>query len=145
MADQSCFQLINQGVAFPPVLIKLVLNIDVKSSTSTDTSPSRTSASASLTFEAVRFLNGRQELVCVQLPSGSGDGDGTNTNKERDAFVGIIAGKKGLNRRMSIVECCIQVYKRFEEKRYHMNYDKNRSELQVRRVPPTCRRNGPFP
>lgn len=121
-SEGYCFQLIEQGVAFPPILVKAELLPAIESHGASLASQSiRYSA---LRFQAIRFLNGKQELVQVDF---GGD--------DSSAFVKAVAGKKGLNKRLSTSECCEEVYLRFKRRQFERVYDKEDSRLKARRVP----------
>lgn len=120
MEDAHCFQLIEQGVAFPPILIKAEL-LPATASHSTPSS-SQSPRYSAVRFQAIRFLNGRQELV--QLDIGGDDDD-------NDGFTEAVAGKKGLNKRLSKSECCEEVFDRLQNKQFEREYEKEDSILKV--------------
>lgn len=114
--DSYCFQLIEAGVSFPPILVKA----EVQFSTPHGTPSS--SQTASLRLQAIRFLNGKQEIVQLDL-------GGAN---DSDAFVKAVSGKKGLNKHMSMKECCQEVYDRFQAGKFTKDYGHTDSKLKVR-------------
>lgn len=115
--DNYCFQLIEEGVAFPPILVKAEVLSNAPHGVP---SSSQGSSNASLRLQAVRFLNGKQELVQHDLGG-----------EDSDAFVKAVSGKKGLNRHMSCQECCQEVYERFKARKFKADYDKRDSVLKV--------------
>lgn len=116
--DSYCFQLIEDGVSFPPILVKA----EVQSSATHGTPSS--SQTASLCLQAIRFLNGKQEIVQLDL-------GGAN---DSDAFVKTVSGKKGLNKHMSMKECCQGVYDRFQGGRFTKDYGHTDLTLKVRKL-----------
>lgn len=119
MQDGYCFQLIEQGVTFPPILIKAELQAATAHGIPSSSQSNRFSA---LRLQAIRFLNGKQELVQLDL---GGDED------NQDDFVKAVSGKKGLNKRLSKSECCEEVSERFKANNFTTEYDKDDHKLKV--------------
>lgn len=120
-----CFQLIERGVAFPPILLKAELQPDTAASNG-DPSSSQSIRYSAVRFQAIRFLNGKQELVQLDL---GGEDDSS------DAFVKAVSGRKGLNKRLTKSDCCQASYDRVKKADYVADYDKEESTLKVE---PTC-------
>jgi len=115
--DSHVFQLIEQGVAFPPILVKAELQAVT---THGIPSPSQSKRFSAIRLSAIRFLNGKQEVVQLDLGG-----------EDSDAFVKAVTGKKGLNKRLSRSECCEEVYERFKSNTFSAEYDKDDSTLKV--------------
>lgn len=122
-SEDYCFQLIEEGVAFPPILVKAEIQGTVPHGTP---SSSQGSTKSFLRLQAIRFLNGKQEIVQRDL---GGEDDS-------DAFVKAVSGKKGLNRHMSNQECCREVYDRFKATKFKFDFDKRDHTVKVRRWTP---------
>jgi hypothetical protein len=120
--EAASFQLIEHRVAFPPVLVKAELQ---SLSTHGASIPSSQSSSPTLCLrlEAIRFLNGKQEIVTLRL--------GGESDVEREVFVDIVSGKKGLNMHLSADDCCKEVAQRFKDRRFTTRFDKASSTLDV--------------
>ena len=125
MEDGYCFQLIEQGVTFPPILVKAELQAATAHGVPSSSQSNRFS---SLRLQAIRFLNGKQELVQLDL-GGEEDSD--------DDFVKAVTGKKGLNKRLTKSECCEELYERFKVNNFMSEYDKDDHTLEVS---PACLR-----
>lgn len=120
-SEDYCFQLIEDAVAFPPILLKAEIQGTVPHGT--PSSSSQGSSKSFLRLQAIRFLNGKQEIVQRDL---GGEDDS-------DAFVKAVSGKKGLNKHMSNQECCQEVYDRLKATKFKFDYNKRDHAVKVRR------------